>query len=313
MMVLLLQLPVPEWLMSVLRLSMWLAILVAIFVPLERLFAIDRQSIMRKGIATDLGYYFLNSLVPAMLLSMPAAALVWIVHRVIPSDFLALTAALPLWARVLAGLVAGEVGYYWGHRLSHEIPFLWRFHSIHHSAEHVDFLTNTHAHPLDMVFSRFCGLVPIYALGLAGSMGPAGSSVPVIVTLISTAWGFFIHANVRWRFGPLEWLVSTPAFHRWHHALDGPLNRNYSSTLPVIDWIFKTHYLPKNRWPKAYGIDTKLPEFLTDQLMYPLRSQTAANPPSSSRPVPPRPTPGSSANSETNHASPNEARVHEDD
>lgn len=277
MLLLITQHPFEESLMPLLRLSVWLAILVMVFVPLERLFAVDPHDILRKGIATDLGYYFLNSLLPVMLLSVPAAALVWTVHRVIPDGLLALTASLPLWGRALAGLVAGEVGYYWGHRLSHEIPFLWRFHSIHHSAEHVDFLVNTRAHPLDMVFSRFCGLVPIYALGVAGPVGPAGSAVPVIATLISTTWGFFIHANVRWRFGPLEWLVSTPAFHHWHHTLDGPVNRNYSSTLPLIDWMFKTHYLPKNQWPKAYGIEARVPESMTDQLIYPLRSQPRAS------------------------------------
>lgn len=271
------QLPLLEALMPVLRLSVWLAILVMLFVPLERLFAVHPHNILRKEIATDLGYYFLNSLLPAILLSVPAAALAWTVHRVIPDGFLAWTASLPLWARAMAGLVAGEVGYYWGHRLSHEIPFLWRFHSIHHSAEQMDFLVNTRAHPLDMVFSRFFGLVPIYALGLAGPVGPAGSTVPVIVTLISTTWGFFIHANIRWRFGPLEWLVSTPVFHHWHHAQDGPMNRNYSSTLPWIDWIFRTHHLPKNQWPTSYGIDAKLPDSLAGQLIYPLTAAPSAH------------------------------------
>ena len=70
--------------------------------------------------------------------------------------------------------MAGEIGYYWGHRWSHEIPFLWRFHSIHHSAEEIDFLVNTRAHPFDMVFGRFCGLVPMYVLGLGGPVGPVG-------------------------------------------------------------------------------------------------------------------------------------------
>jgi sterol desaturase/sphingolipid hydroxylase (fatty acid hydroxylase superfamily) len=271
------EIPFEASLMPVLRLSAWLAILVVIFVPLEYLFAAHPKEIWRKGIVTDLGYYFLNSLVPAMLLSVPAAMLAWTANRVIPGGFLAVMAGLPLWARVIAGLIAGEVGYYWGHRWSHEIPFLWRFHSIHHSAEHVDFLVNTRAHPLDMVFSRFFGLVPIYALGLAGPVGAIGMLVPVIVTLIATTWGFFIHANLRWRFGPLEWLISTPVFHHWHHTLSGPVNRNYSSTLPWVDRIFGTHYLPKE-WPTAYGIETKLPETLVGQLAYPLRRQSPPSP-----------------------------------
>ena len=262
-----------ESLMSIVRLAAWLAILVVIFVPLERLFAAHSQKILRKGIGTDLSYYFLNSLLTAMLLSMPIALLAWTMHHVVPGRFLAAMAALPFWARALIGLVAGEVGYYWGHRWSHEIPFLWRFHSIHHSAEQIDFLVNSRAHPVDMVFSRFCGLVPIYVLGLGGPVGASGSVVPVVVTLIGTTWGFFIHANLRWRFGPLEWLISTPVFHHWHHTLNGPTNRNYSSTLPWIDRLFGTHYLPRKEWPTAYGIETKLPDSLAAQLVYPLRTQ----------------------------------------
>jgi len=64
-----------------------------------------------------------------------------------------------------------------------------------------------------MVFGRFCALVPIYVIGLAEPEALADFQVPVLVSLIGIMWGFFIHANLRWRFGPLELLISTPAFH----------------------------------------------------------------------------------------------------
>src|SRR5206468_3639184 len=159
--------------------------------------------------------------------------------------------------------------YYWGHRWSHEVPVLWRFHSIHHSAEAMDFLVHTRAHPLDMAFGRFCGLVPIYVLGLGGPVNLEGSVVPVVVSLVGTAWGFFIHGNLRCRFGPLEWLVSTPAFHHWHHTRTGPINRNYASTLPLLDWVFGSLYLPRD-WPKDYGIQAPTPGALVYQLVHPL-------------------------------------------
>lgn len=256
-------------LIDVVRLSLWLMILVVVFVPLERLFAAHPQKVFRKGIGVDLGYYFVSSLVSAALLSVPVGLLAWTARHAVPSSLLATAAALPLWGRVLAGLVAGEIGYYWGHRWNHEIPYLWRFHCIHHSAEEVDFLVNTRAHPVDMVFGRFCGLVPMYLLGLGGPSGASGSAAPLAATLIGTIWGFFIHANLRWRFGPLEWLISTPAFHHWHHTTT-PVNRNYASTLPWIDWVFGTHHLPRGEWPEAYGVKASVPESLAGQLVYPL-------------------------------------------
>jgi sterol desaturase/sphingolipid hydroxylase (fatty acid hydroxylase superfamily) len=261
----------PPQVLQIVKLCIWLVILAAIFTPLERLFALHPKKIFRKAILTDLGYYFVTNLALGILLSVPVALLAWSVHHFIPSSFTTAIAAWPLWLRVIASFVVGDIGFYWGHRWSHEVPFLWRFHAIHHSAEHVDYLVNTRAHPIDMVFTRFCGLVPLYILGLATPSAGGGGRIALYVVLVGTIWGFFIHANVRWRFGPLEWLVATPAFHHWHHTNDGPeyIDKNYAATLPWIDKIFGTLYLPKNKQPERYGIDQKLSPLLVGQLVHP--------------------------------------------
>ena len=257
--------------LQILRLSAWLVILAVVFTPLEQMFALRPKKIFRKGILTDVGYYFLNGIVPGFVLSFPLALLAWWTHRLLPAGFISVIVALPLWARLFAGMVAGEVGFYWGHRWSHEIPLLWRFHAIHHSAEEVDYLVSARAHPVDMVFSRLCELTPMYVLGLASPVAFKGSLVPIVVTLVGTFWGFFIHANVNWRFGPLEWLVSTPAFHHWHHANDGPeyINKNYAPMLPWVDWLFGSLYLPKDKQPERYGIDQRTSPILFGQLVEP--------------------------------------------
>jgi sterol desaturase/sphingolipid hydroxylase (fatty acid hydroxylase superfamily) len=261
------------YLLEVVRLSAWLLLLSLVFIPLERLFSVRPQNFFRKALFQDLGYYFISGLVPGMLLAFPLAMVAMGVHAIVPPGMQAAVAAWPLRYRLLGGLVVGEIGFYWGHRWTHQIPFLWRFHSVHHSAEHIYFLISSRAHPIDSVFIRLCGLIPAYILGVASPLTPNGSLVPVITVLVATMWGFFIHSNLRWRLGPLEWLVATPAFHHWHHTLGDPRDRNYASMLPCMDWIFGSFYLPR-QWPSSYGIDAKLPSSLVGQLAYPLMPQS---------------------------------------
>ncbi|HME09695.1 MAG TPA: sterol desaturase family protein [Bryobacteraceae bacterium] len=260
---------------DIVRLCVWLALLMAIFVPLERFFALHRQRIFRKAFATDLVYYFLSGLVPNLLLLAPMSVAAWALHSFAPSGMYARMGAMPVWARFAAAMIVGEVGSYWGHRWMHQVPMLWRFHAIHHSAEEIDWLVNTRAHPVDLAFTRMCAFLPMYLLGLAQPMAGTLDLVPVLITLAGTVWGFFIHANVKWRFGKLEWLISSPAFHHWHHTNDGPetINKNFAPMLPWVDRCFGTFYLPRKEWPGKYGTDAPMAAGLGGQLLSPLGYQ----------------------------------------
>ncbi|MGP8246000.1 MAG: sterol desaturase family protein [Bryobacteraceae bacterium] len=252
------------------RLFIWLVLLAVIFVPLERIFALHPQKVFRRAFLPDLAYYFLSSLSPKLLLILPMAIVVWALHLLLPGGLEGRVAAMPLGVRFAASMIVGEVGFYWGHRWSHEIPFLWRFHAIHHSAEEMDWLVNTRAHPVDLTFTRLCGFVPMYVLGLAQPAARTLDVAPLLVILTGTIWGFFIHSNLNWRLGPLEWLISTPAFHHWHHTYEEPLNKNYSPMLPWMDRLFGTYHVPKAQWPPRYGTEAPVPSGLAAQLIQPL-------------------------------------------
>jgi sterol desaturase/sphingolipid hydroxylase (fatty acid hydroxylase superfamily) len=256
------------------RLLAWLVILTAIFVPLEHFFSVRPAKVFQRGWSTNLGWYFLNSLAPIFILGPPSALIALGIHAILPASITGAAAALPLWARMVAAMVVGEVGFYWGHRWSHEWPLLWRFHAVHHSAEHINFMVNTRAHPVDVVFTRLCGLVLLYATGLASTVGSHPSLAPTLVLLVGSTWSYFIHANLRWRLGPLEEILSSPAFHHWHHTREDHRDHNYSSMLPFMDRVFGTFYLPRH-WPEAYGTDTPVAESLVGQLLDPFGPQPA--------------------------------------
>lgn len=268
--------PVRHFLVIVAPLSARFILLAIIFIPLERIFSERKQRLFRRGWTTDIGYYILNSLLPQALLVIPMAWLALAMHALVPNALLEFTGNLPVWARAIAALAVGEVGYYWGHRCEHEIPFLWRFHSIHHNAEEMDWLVSSHAHPLDIVISRFCGLVPVYALGLATPIAGHVDLIPALVLFAGIIWGYFIHANVKWRFGWLSFLVTTPAFHHWHHTRRDHINKNYATMLPFVDLLFGSWYLPSRQSPAEYGIDSHVEPGLVRQLLQPFAPAPAA-------------------------------------
>ena len=148
-------------------------------------------------------------------------------------------------------VVVVSVANYWGHRLTHEVPYLWRFHSVHHSIELMDWAAAARLHPIDSAFTQAFTVLPLLLLGYDAGVF---ASVAVFITLLA----IFQHANVRLRFPGLRWIVNTPEWHHWHHALDVEA-RNTNFGLPVVDKLFGTAYLPKGRRPDGFGIDDPVP------------------------------------------------------
>ncbi len=256
------------YLIQAVRTCLLLVLIVAVFAPLEHFFAVRREKLFYKGWAVNFGWYFVNGFTTALLLVPPSALIAWGVHSILPTAVTGASAGLPTWAKMVAAMVVGEVGFYWGHRWSHEWRWLWRFHAVHHSATHISFLVNARAHPVDVVFSRLCGLVLLYATGLTSTAGAHPTLIPGLVIFVGSMWSYVIHANVRWRFGPLEEVIASPAFHHWHHTLEDHKDHNYSSMLPVMDRVFGTFHLPR-AWPEAYGTGTPVAKTVLGQFLQP--------------------------------------------
>lgn len=244
---------IQQFLVDFLRLTLWLGLLAAVFVPLERLFGNPERG-PKSPILGEIGYYFLNNLLPAMLLAAPLALVAALSRKLLPGAWLELLAATPFVVKLFISLFLSELCSYWGHRLSHKWPILWQFHARHHQPEQVTWLTNSHNHPVDILWARVTALFPVYALGFAEPTAGRDNLIPILLLFFAAFWSFFIHANIRWRLGPLEHLLVTPAFHHWHHTNDEWRDHNYATLLPVMDRIFGTHHLP-DHFPPNYGID----------------------------------------------------------
>jgi sterol desaturase/sphingolipid hydroxylase (fatty acid hydroxylase superfamily) len=244
-----------------------LLLLALVFVPLERLFPrIGTQPIFRRGWETDLGYFAVSHLlvqVTVLLTMAPAAlAFAWAARP----GLQAAVAAQPPVVQFMEIVLVADLAQYGVHRLFHRVPWLWRVHRVHHSAEAMDWLAGSRLHVVDIVLTRGLSFVPLYVLGFAP---PALYAYLVFVSFHAV----FIHANVRFRLRALEWLVVTPRFHHWHHAREAAaVDRNFAVHLPFIDRVLGTAYFPAERWPERYGVaGPPVPDGWLRQLVLPFR------------------------------------------
>jgi lathosterol oxidase len=242
-------------------------VLATVFVPIEQLFAHrPEQGVFRPGWTTDLAHFGVSHLLvqaTVLLTLVPAATFFrWAVDP----GLQAWVAGQPAALQFVEILFVADLTQYWAHRLFHRVPWLWRFHAIHHSSRHLDWLAGSRLHLVDIVVTRAVGFVPVYVLGFA----PA----PTYAYLVFVSFqAVLIHANVRWRLDAIGGLLATPRFHHWHHsAQPEAVDKNFAVHLPVIDRLFGTHYLPPRAWPATYGIaGDPVPDGYLRHLAFPFR------------------------------------------
>jgi lathosterol oxidase len=170
--------------------------------------------------------------------------------------------SLPWVVQFLLIMLSTDIVQYWVHRVFHMVPWLWKFHAVHHSTDAMDWLAGSRLHIVEQTITRASSFLPVYILGF--------SEVPMYAYIVFiTFHATFIHANVRWDYGPFRWLLATPKFHHWHHAIEREaIDKNFAVHFPVLDLLFGTFYLP-DKWPTGYGIHDKVPRGWWRQLFYP--------------------------------------------
>jgi sterol desaturase/sphingolipid hydroxylase (fatty acid hydroxylase superfamily) len=163
---------------------------------------------------------------------------------------------LPMAAQIAISVVVLDFFTYVAHASMHKLPWLWRFHRIHHSDPFVDATTTYRFHPMEGLWRFLWTMVPALALGL-----PAAGIV--VYRLISALNGLLEHANVPvWR--PLDRVLSfvwvTPNMHKVHHSAERrQTDSNYGNILSLFDRLFRTFTPTEQAFDLTYGLgDTEL-------------------------------------------------------
>jgi sterol desaturase/sphingolipid hydroxylase (fatty acid hydroxylase superfamily) len=149
-----------------------------------------------------------------------------------------------LWTWITAFLLV-DLAYYWFHRASHRVSFIWATHVVHHQSEEYNLAVALRQSWLQGFLSMFV-YFPLATLGF-----PLRVALGAIA--LNTIGQFWIHTRAIGRLGPLEWFLNTPSHHRVHHGRNPKyLDKNYAGVFIVWDRLFGT-FKPEEEEP-VYGI-----------------------------------------------------------
>lgn len=240
-----------------------------IFAAIEKLFPLYKgQLIFRREWQTDMVHFAVNHFIVGLALLTVNFA----IHRLfgwMANDTLhALVQSIPFLPQLLLCILAADLVQYWTHRSYHEIPFLWRFHAVHHSAKTMDWLAGSRQHILELIVTRVGVLGALYVLGF-------DKDVMDVYIIVVGFQAVFNHANVHLPWGPLKYIIVTPDFHHWHHSSDAvAIDKNYAAHYAFLDHLFGTRIKGQSGFPEKYGVQGDyMPDGFAQQLMFPFRSK----------------------------------------
>ncbi|MFH1344718.1 MAG: sterol desaturase family protein [Pseudomonadota bacterium] len=158
-------------------------------------------------------------------------------------------------AALIALFLATEFLYYWQHRASHRIRWMWATHSVHHSATRVNLTAAVRLGWTGNISGNFLFFLPLSLIGFhpLAVVGMIGANL---------IYQLFIHTELVTTLGPLEWVLNTPAHHRVHHASNAScLDKNYGGVLIVLDRLFGTFARAPDKEPLRYGLVGGVPSY----------------------------------------------------
>src|SRR5205085_5894004 len=188
---------------------------------------------------------------------------------VVPYRFRHAVASQSWWLQAVEVVLLSDLLIYWGHRLQHRVGFLWRFHAVHHSAEHLDWLAAHREHPLDTIYTMGLINLPAFIVGF-----PLETLAAFIA--FRGIWAIYIHSNVRLPIGPLRILLGAPELHHWHHDRDRHAG-NYANISPLMDILFGTYRCPEHE-PEHLGLHERPPGNYLGHMVRPLLPHRLTSP-----------------------------------
>jgi sterol desaturase/sphingolipid hydroxylase (fatty acid hydroxylase superfamily) len=174
----------------------------------------------------------------------------------------------PILLQLLAVTLIVDFFKYWYHRWTHEVPLLWRMHSIHHSLDRLEMLRASYFFPVDILLTVATGTFVLLMFGV-------GYEVIIFHNVYAGITGLLNHSNTDLECGFFDHFLNSPGHHRAHHSMRSPgVESNYGSFFNFTDRIFGTRFLPKDiESIEPLGLDDsyEMPDTFLRQLAVPFR------------------------------------------
>jgi len=149
---------------------------------------------------------------------------------------------------IVALVIAQDFFYYWFHRASHRIRWMWASHVTHHSSERLNLSTAFRQSLTYPISGMWLFWLPLAWLGFEPTH-------IIAVVAINLGFQFFVHTQAIGKLGWVEHVFNTPSIHRVHHARNPKyIDRNYAGVLVVWDKLFGTFVEEDPAVPCDFGI-----------------------------------------------------------
>lgn len=159
------------------------------------------------------------------------------------------------WRVWVLGFFVVEFAYYWFHRWSHMINWLWATHAVHHSANELTLPAAIRLGWTGVISGGWLVFVGVALIGFPPLMIGALLSINLI-------YQFALHTEAIRRLGPLEWLLNTPSHHRAHHSSDQTwLDCNFGGVLIIFDRLFGSFVAEPSNGGLSYGLTVPIDSY----------------------------------------------------
>lgn len=237
------------------------------------------QAVFRKDFWLDAFYMFFNfyifNLLIFVALSNTTAVLFGQLMGLIglPSNHLLDLSTWNIWVQLLVYFLLADFIQWGVHILLHRVPWMWKFHQVHHSVKEMGFAAHLRYHFMENVFyktSLYIVLGYIFNFKLEYAFFMHAFAIVI---------GHLNHTNVGWDYGPLRYILNNPKMHIWHHAKELPpshrFGMNFGISLSLWDYLFKTNYVPSSGRDIELGFeeDASYPKTFLQQLIEPFKSK----------------------------------------